>query len=222
MRTFILSTIFAISLVAQGNNVIIPFAQSGGGVQTEMTFINNTAKAMQVMVDFRMDDGNGGRHAVTVGESEYRFLSFVLWPLGSKRIATSDPQWWTASGYVNISWIGVSGPLVTAEMVRGSERISVDAQNPANKLWLPFDNVGGTTTVSVVKTGPSQNLVFEYYDENGVVIGSHRGLFPDRDQILIRTDQYAPSVAGKRGIVAVYPSYPEKGAGLTGYSIFSK
>jgi len=222
MRTFILLTIFAISMVAQDNNVIIPLVRSGGGTQTEITLINSSALAVQVMVNFRMDDGNGGSHAVTIGDSKYRFLSFVLWPLGSKRIVTSDPQWWTASGYVDIKWIGVVAPLVTAEMVRGSERIGVAVQKPAAKLWLPLDNVGGATMLSIVKVGPSQNLEFEYFDEDGRFIGSHRGLFPDRDQILIETGQYLPASAGKRGLVAVYPSYREKGAALAGYALISK
>ena len=222
MKAFFLLTIFAILSMAQDNVVIIPHVVSGGGVQTEVTLINPTSSSLQVMVYFRLGDGNGGLHAPTINGVPTMFVSYVLSPLGSRRIKTEDAQWWTASGYIEIRWLGTGRPLASAELVRGDERMLIGSQAPTNKLWLPFDNVGGTTTLVVVKTGPTQFLRFDYYDEDGGFIGSHSGTYPQSDRITIRTDQYVLPSAYKTGIVAVYQEFPSKGSGIVGKSIIDR
>ena len=201
--------------------MIIPLAKTGGGWTTELTLMNPSPNGVQVNVEFKMSDGNSGVQPVLIDEIQHYSWSTVLNSLGSKKVKAYSDKDFVSCGYWLIEYVGKTAPIVSTELVRGVERIGVYAQPPTRQLWLPFDNVGGTSALVVVKTGPTQTLVFEYVDEDGVYLGSHRGTFPGQDSVTIRTDQYQPSTIGKRGMVSIRQDYREPMSAFVGQSFMA-
>jgi probable HAF family extracellular repeat protein len=207
---------------------VLSHIAAGGGWNTVITLVNNSAVALPVAVALHNDDGSSLSLPVTVtqqGTSQTITASTVnvtIHPKGSALISTGDGISSTSVGWADVSSPGPLGGFAIFRSTPGSGppsegTVLLQSQFPST-ITLPYDNTAGFVMGAAMAnlSASAANVTATIWDDTGKQLGTQNLTIAGSGHMSFALPNLIPLTAGRRGIVQFETA---AGGGLAGLGL---